>query len=144
MYLPSFSCSDPPLNAPLKDLLSLPGVSKTDHANNHAKRSQPHSLERTSDEEETRVELLEADNSLAGVSTSEEDQDSSRGDGSSEDSLSWGLAGETGRADILGRVVLGSLVGWDQSRLSVGLSSDLLLGVSGLLSLGRAGTSLLS
>ena len=83
------------------------------------------------DEQETRVELLEEHDSLASVSSGEEDQDSSRGDRGSERGGLRDLSVELGRLDVLGRVVLGRLGGRDETGLSVLASADLLLGVGG-------------
>lgn len=98
----------------------------------------------TRDQKQARVELLEEDNSLAGESTSKEDKNGTGGDAGTKNSLARGLSGYLGLADILSRVVLGSLVGGDQSLLAVRLAADLLLRERRGLSLGGSGAGLLA
>ena len=105
-----------------------------------------YSLVRAGNEQKTRVELLKENNTLATETTSQKDQDGTGGDGSTKSSLGRGLAANTGLHDILGRVVLGSLVGGsgNVTGLSVGLATNLLLGVGGSDLLGGNGRGLLS
>lgn len=98
----------------------------------------------TGDQKQARVELLEEDNSLAGESTSKEDKNGTGGDAGTKNSLARGLSRYLGLADILSRVVLGSLVGGDQSLLAVRLAADLLLRERRGLSLGGSGAGLLA
>jgi hypothetical protein len=57
--------------------------------------------ERTRDEEETGIELLQEDDSLASESTGQEDEDGTGGDGRSELGLADGLSASLGLGDIL-------------------------------------------
>lgn len=88
-------------------------------------------LEGARNEEQTRVELLQKHNSLAAETSSKENEDGTGGDAVAENGLGGALAGFTGRTDVLGGVVLGRLVGGDQTLLAVGLATDLLLGTGG-------------
>lgn len=101
-------------------------------------------LEGASDEEEARVELLKEDDAATGEATGEKDQDSSRGDRSAERGLGNSLARDLGLADVLGGVVLRSLLGRDQALAAVALAADGLLGVRRSLLLGGGGTGLLA
>lgn len=67
------------------------------------------SLERTGNEQKTRVELLEEDDPLSAVFSTEQDQDGSGGDGLPQDSLAVGLSRDFWSGNILGWVVLGCL-----------------------------------
>ena len=58
--------------------------------------------ERSADEEQSALQLLEEDNPLTPESSSQKDQDSSGGDGSSELGGSRGLSGSLGLANVLG------------------------------------------
>lgn len=98
----------------------------------------------TRDQKQARVELLEENNSLARESASKENKNGTGGNAGTEDSLARGLSRYLGLADILSRVVLGSLVGGDQSLLAVRLAADLLLRERRGLSFGGSGTSLLA
>lgn len=66
-------------------------------------------LERTGNEQKTRVELLEEDDPLSAVLSAEQDQDGSGGDGLPQNSLAVGLSGNLLSGNILGWVVLGCL-----------------------------------
>jgi hypothetical protein len=66
-------------------------------------------LERTGNEQKTRVELLEEDDPLSAVLSAEQDQDGSGGDGFPQNSLAVGLSGSFWSGNILGWVVLGCL-----------------------------------
>jgi hypothetical protein len=57
--------------------------------------------ERTRDEQETRVQLLQEDDSLSSESTGQEDEDGSGGDGRSELGLAGGLSADLGLGDVL-------------------------------------------
>lgn len=98
----------------------------------------------TRDQKQARVELLEENNSLARESASKENKNGTGGNAGTEDSLARGLSRYLGLADILSRVVLGSLVGGDQSLLAVRLAADLLLRERRGLSFGGSGISLLA
>lgn len=96
-------------------------------------------LERTSDQQQTRLELLEEDDSLSPESTGEQDQDGTRLDGRSESSTLGSLSSDLGLLDVLGRVESRGLV---QSNGSLStLLELLLLGLRSLLSLGSSGLS---
>jgi hypothetical protein len=102
------------------------------------------SLERTGNEQKTRVELLEEDDPLSAVLSAEQDQDGSGGDGLPQYGLAVGLSRDLWSGYILGWVVLGSLRGRDLSLSTVGLSTDSLLVRGGSFGLGGSGTGLLS
>lgn len=57
--------------------------------------------EGTRDEQETRVQLLQEDNSLASESTGQEDKDGTGGDRGSELGLAGGLSADLGLGDVL-------------------------------------------
>lgn len=101
-------------------------------------------LEGAGDEEEARVELLKEDDTATGEAASEEDQDSSGGDRGTESGLAGDLARDLGLANVLGGVVLRSLLGRDEALAAVALATDSLLGVSRGLLLGGSGTGLLA
>jgi hypothetical protein len=102
------------------------------------------SLERTGNEQETRVELLKEDDPLSAVLSAEQDQDGSGGDGLPQCGLGVGLSGSLWSGNILGWVVLGSLRGRDLSLSTVGLSTDSLLSRSRSLGLGGSCAGLLA
>lgn len=83
--------------------------------------------ERTRDEQETGIELLQEDDSLSSESTGQEDEDGTGGDGRSELGLAGSLSADLGLGDVLTGVELGLLL------LLNGLL--LLLGRAGLLGL---------
>lgn len=101
-------------------------------------------LEWSSHEQQSAVELLQENNSLAAVFTGEENENGTGGDGSAERCLAGGLARDFGTGNVLGWVVLGGLGGRDQSLLSVRLSSNSLLSVRRCLCFGGRGRSLLA
>jgi hypothetical protein len=72
-------------------------VSLTDSSHRNTVES-----ERTRDEEQTGIELLQEDDSLSSESTGQEDKDGSGGDGSSELGLADSLSADLGLGDILG------------------------------------------
>jgi hypothetical protein len=117
--------------------------SKRQHSDVHKIRGSG-SLEGTVDEQETRVELLEENDSLAAETSGKEDEDGTGRDAGSEGGLASRLARDLGLADILGGVVFGGLGGRHKTLLSVGLAANSLLGVRGLLRLGRGGGGLLA
>lgn len=57
--------------------------------------------ERTRDKQETRVQLLQEDDSLSSESTGQEDEDGTGGDGRSELGLADGLSADLGLGDVL-------------------------------------------
>lgn len=115
--------------------------------------------ERTRDEQETGIELLQEDDSLSSESTGQEDEDGTGGDGGSELGLADSLSAGLGLGDILALhrglartptsssafrthgVELGSLVSGESPRA---LGTDLLFNRGGLLDLLGGGAGLLS
>jgi len=67
-------------------------------------------FEGTSDEENTLVEVLEENDTLAAVTTGEDDEDGAGDKGRAEDGLALGLAGLLGDRSILSGVPLASLL----------------------------------
>lgn len=100
--------------------------------------------ERTRDEQETGIELLQEDDSLSSESTGQEDEDGTGGDGRSELGLADSLSAGLGLGDILGGVELGSLVSRESPRSTVLGTADLLFNRGGLLDLLGGGAGLLS
>lgn len=76
-------------------------------------------LERTSDEEKTRVELLEENDALATETTGEEDENGSGGDGGLELGLLVDLAVGLGDTNVFGGVEARSLLGGDETLAAV-------------------------
>jgi hypothetical protein len=99
-------------------------------------------LERTGDKQETRIELLQEDNTLTTVTTSQKDQDGTRDNGTTERSSLGGLAADLGRRYILSGVEARGLLDRDGTLTTVLGTLDLnsLLGSSFL---GRSSNGLL-
>ena len=76
-------------------------------------------LERTSNEKKTRVELLQDDNTLTTVTTSQENDNGTRGDSRAEDGLLGGLAGDLGLRNVFSRVEARSLLGRDDTLATI-------------------------
>jgi hypothetical protein len=75
--------------------------------------------ERTSDEEETRVELLQHNHTLSTVTTGQEDDNGARGNGGTETGSLGNLARLLGLRDVFGRVELAGLDGRDGTLTTV-------------------------
>jgi hypothetical protein len=101
-------------------------------------------LVRPGDQKETGFKLLQEDNTLSAETTGKEDEDGTGSDAGAEGGLAGSLTRKTGTRDILGGVVFGSLRGRHQTLLSVGLSTNSLLGVSRGLGFGGSSRSLLA
>lgn len=92
------------------------------------KTRQEHSPERTSDQQQTALQLVEEHDSLSSESAGEEDEDGTGGDGRSKLGLLGYLSGNLGLSNIVTRVVgLGHLSGSTVSGLA-GVESQLGLG----------------
>ena len=84
--------------------------------------------------EETAVELLKENNTLSAEATSEEDEDGSRGNGSTQFSGPGDFTALLGYSDILSGVETRSLGSGDKTGSTVLFTTDFLLDVSGLFS----------
>jgi hypothetical protein len=92
----------------------------------------------TSDQQEARLESLEADNTLTAETSSQKDENGTGGDGSTDRGSLGGLARDLGLGDILSRVEAGSLVSRDNTLLTTLEFDSLISGsvLGGSLSLG--------
>ena len=87
--------------------------------------------------EETAVELLKENNTLSAEATSEEDEDGSRGNGSTQFGGPGDFTALLGYSDILSGVETRSLGSGDKTGSTVLFTTDFLLDVSGLFSCSR-------